>query len=90
MESPLTQGDLRWSKRIYVGENDSQAVDDHREKHIGRVRDAIAKLFPDLALQGTGDPLSGGKPSSSGRRSNWRCCVDSFASASVLKVSDIL
>ena len=45
---------------LFVGEQDDHTVAELREKHIGRVRDAVLKLFPDLELQGPGDPLSGG------------------------------
>lgn len=45
---------------IFSGSHDSDNVGQLREKHIGRVRDAMLTLFPDLELQGPGDPLSGG------------------------------
>jgi predicted ATPase len=45
---------------LFVGAADDVTVRDVREKHIGQVREAMQKLFPDLELQGPGDPLGGG------------------------------
>lgn len=45
---------------LFVGETEEQTVRQLREKHIGRVRDTMLELFPDLELQGPGDPLGGG------------------------------
>lgn len=45
---------------LFGGSHDADSVASLREKHIGRVRDAMLSLFPDLELQGPGDPLGGG------------------------------
>lgn len=45
---------------LFVGAHDAETVAQLREKHVGRVRDAVLRLFPHLELQGPGDPLSGG------------------------------
>lgn len=45
---------------LFVGAADEETVAEVREKRIGRVRDAVLELFPNLELQGPGDPLSGG------------------------------
>jgi hypothetical protein len=45
---------------VFSGKRDSMSVGALRDSHIGRVRDAMLKLFPDLELQGPGDPIGGG------------------------------
>lgn len=45
---------------LFSGRLDAMAVRDLRERHIGRIRDAMLRLFPDLELQGPGDPVGGG------------------------------
>ena len=45
---------------VFSGKRDSMSVGELRDSHIGRVRGAMTKLFPDLELQGPGDPIGGG------------------------------
>jgi predicted ATPase len=45
---------------VYSGERDTDQVASIREKYIGEIRDALLRLFPDLVLNGPGDPLGGG------------------------------
>jgi len=45
---------------VYSGAHDRMEVAELRDLHISRVRDAVLQLFPDLELQGPGDPLGGG------------------------------
>lgn len=45
---------------VFGGKRDSMSVAELRDSHIGRVRDAMLKLFPGLDLQGPGDPIGGG------------------------------
>jgi predicted ATPase len=45
---------------IYSGARDGEQVSAVREKYVGEIRDALHRLFPDLVLNGPGDPLGGG------------------------------
>jgi hypothetical protein len=45
---------------IYSGRYDADSVGSLRDRHIGRIRDVMLKLFPDLELMGPGDPVGGG------------------------------
>ena len=45
---------------LYLTDDGAATVASIREKHIGKVRDAMSKLFPELVLQGPGNPLGGG------------------------------
>ena len=45
---------------VYSGARDGEQVSAVREKYIGEIRDAMSRLFPDLVLNGPGDPLGGG------------------------------
>lgn len=45
---------------VYDGTNDSLTVAALRDQLIGEIRSAMARVFPDLNLHGTGDPLHQG------------------------------
>jgi hypothetical protein len=45
---------------IYSGNYDATTVGVLRDMNIGRIRSAMLELFPDLELQGPGDPVGGG------------------------------
>jgi len=45
---------------VYSGEWDSSSVKELRDAFIGEVRDSMRRIFPDLLLQGIGDPLAAG------------------------------
>ena len=45
---------------LFGGEQDRASVPEIRERLVGRVRDAMLELFPDLELQGPGHPIAGG------------------------------
>jgi predicted ATPase len=45
---------------IYSGKHDAESVGHLRDRHIGEIRAVIERLFPDLELQGPGDPVGGG------------------------------
>ncbi len=45
---------------LFSGNYDADSVATLRDKHIGRIRDAMLELFPNLELQGPGDPIGGG------------------------------
>ncbi|MCA1702186.1 MAG: ATP-binding protein [Actinobacteria bacterium] len=45
---------------VYSGEWDSATVRDLRDAFIGEVRESMRRIFPDLLLQGIGDPLAAG------------------------------
>lgn len=45
---------------VFSGAADDMNVADLRDARIGTVRDAMLRLFPDLELQGPGDPMGGG------------------------------
>lgn len=45
---------------VYSGEWDSATVRDVRDAFIGEVRESMRRIFPDLLLQGIGDPLAAG------------------------------
>ncbi len=45
---------------LYRGDHDAELVGDLRDRHIGRVREVMLALFPDLELKGPGDPMGGG------------------------------
>jgi predicted ATPase len=45
---------------LYRGGDDTATVRDLRERFIGVLRDAFLRIFPDLELEGPGDPLTGG------------------------------
>lgn len=45
---------------LFSGGHDSETVAALRDRHIGRVRDSMLELFPNLELQGPGDPIGGG------------------------------
>lgn len=45
---------------VYSGDWDSSSVRDLRDAFIGEVRESMRRIFPDLLLQGIGDPLAAG------------------------------
>ncbi len=45
---------------LYSGNEDQRNVGELREKFVGELRDRVLRLFPDLALEGLGDPLQQG------------------------------
>ena len=45
---------------IYSGEHDTETVKQLRDRHILVLRENLQVLFPDLLLEGPGDPLAGG------------------------------
>lgn len=45
---------------VFLGRTDALTGKQIREQRIGGIRDALLQLFPDLELQGPGDPLNGG------------------------------
>lgn len=45
---------------LYRGNLDALTVAQLRERRIGAIRDAMLRLFPDLELEGPGDPVGGG------------------------------
>lgn len=45
---------------VYSGARDGEQIATVREAYIGELRDAMLRLFPDLTLNGPGDPLGGG------------------------------
>jgi hypothetical protein len=45
---------------LFGGDQDALNVGELRDLHIGRVRDAMWQIFPDLELQGPGNPMGGG------------------------------
>ncbi len=45
---------------LFGGSRDAMLVAELRDLHVGQIRDAMLELFPELELQGPGDPLSGG------------------------------
>ncbi|MGD1055869.1 MAG: ATP-binding protein, partial [Solirubrobacteraceae bacterium] len=45
---------------VYGGQRDGEKVSAVRERYIGEIRGALQRLFPDLILNGPGDPLGGG------------------------------
>lgn len=45
---------------VFSGAADDMNVADLRNARIGTVRDAMQRLFPELELQGPGDPMGGG------------------------------
>ncbi|MEX2457835.1 MAG: AAA family ATPase [Actinomycetota bacterium] len=45
---------------LFSGDHDEELVQVVRDRHIGRIREAMLFLFPDLELQGPGDPIGGG------------------------------
>lgn len=45
---------------LYSGENDSINVKELREKLIGKIQNALSRIFPDLQLLDIGDPLEDG------------------------------
>jgi len=47
-------------KGLYSGQFDSMSVSALRESLIGKVRESMSRVFDDLLLKGTGDPLNNG------------------------------
>ncbi len=45
---------------VYSGENDSINVKELRKRLIGKIQDALSRIFPDLQLLDIGDPLEDG------------------------------
>lgn len=45
---------------VYGGQYDAQNVKELREGFVGRIRDAMKRVFGDLVLEGPGDPLAEG------------------------------
>jgi len=45
---------------VYSGELDALTVEQLRERFIGQIRDSMSRVFDDLVLKGTGDPLTAG------------------------------
>jgi predicted ATPase len=45
---------------VFSGRRDAMSVGELRDSHIGLARDAMLRLFPELELQGPGDPIGGG------------------------------
>lgn len=45
---------------LFGGKRDKETAEEIRERLIGRTRNALQSLFPDLELQGPGDPVGAG------------------------------
>lgn len=45
---------------LFSGTKDAETVGDLREAYVGQLRDSLRTLFPDLVLEGLGDPLGAG------------------------------